>query len=284
MLILKILLLIIILVVLFVLFLRHKLEFVFDTPKFWEISYSNMFLKYSNGTNGGKFDFFIKFKTKKEKPDNPELFEETNSESKVIKPAKPVEIREEQRIEPKQKNPEKEKKEKTPKPVKSKKKSKKTEDIDDFLDEDLEISQKTLQDWIESAKKLWKKEEKFVIAILKYCLRAIKLSMKLLTPSKINLSLQGGFDDPAETGWLYSSFILFNDFFEKNKRVSLNFTPQFAVDNSVPSPEWKANVNIIYSFSIADLLLFAFLILITFPYIQTLKFWLRNRKYFKSDN
>jgi len=286
MLVLQILLVFIILVILFVIFLRHNFEFEFETPKIWKISYSNIFMKYSNGTDGGDFDFFIKLKPKT-KETKEEIF------PKEIKPGKPLGIREESRggnevknsqnfsissAQKQKEKPQKEKKEKPPKLEKTVKKPKEDDDIGEFPTEETDKPEKTFWDWVETAKRLWQREEKFVKSILKYVFRLIKMSLKLLTPAKINLSAEGGFVDPAETGWLYSVFIMLNQYFEKSKRINLNFTPQFQ------NPEWKASGQIVYSFSIARLLFFVFLILVSFPYFQTIKCWWRNRKYFKKKN
>jgi hypothetical protein len=139
------------------------------------------------------------------------------------------------------------------------------------------LREKFMENYLELAKNIWKKEEKTIKSLLKFVIRTIKLSLKILTPAKINISAEGGLEDSAETGWLYSIFVLFNSYFEKNKRISLSFTPLFT------EQKWNVKGQIIYSFSIASLLFFAFLILITFPYLQTIKCWWRNRKYFKNE-
>lgn len=267
MLILKILLILITVIILFVIFLRHNFEFLFETHKFWKISYSNIFMKYSIGTNGRDFDFFIKFKPK---PYNP-VFSEEKKQTEILTSAKPVEIREKSR---------EDRLESPAKPQKNKKnKREKNENINDIGEFTIENekSGKTFQDYIEIVKNIWMREEKFIKSILQYALRAIKISLKLLIPAKINLSIEGGNEDPAETGWYYSVFIFINEYFEKNKRINVNFMPQFQ------NPEWHAKGQIIYSFSIAGLLLFVFLILITFPYLQTIKCFWRNRKYLKRN-
>ena len=136
-------------------------------------------------------------------------------------------------------------------------------------------NEKSVLEWIEFAKNAWEKEEQTIKSLLKFLGRTIKLSLKILTPAKIKISAEGGVDDPAETGWLYSSFILLNSYFEGSKKISLDFTPKFEESG------WKTRGEIVYSFSIARLLLFVLLILLSFPYIKAFKCWSRNRKYFK---
>jgi hypothetical protein len=143
---------------------------------------------------------------------------------------------------------------------------KKPKDDDDFdwddassedkneIDEDSD--EKSLLEWLALAKKMWATEEKLVKSLLKYTIKILKLSLKLLTPSKIEFNLSGGLEDPAETGWLYSVFLLFNSFFEENRRVSLSFDPRFNKE------EWKYNGSLMYVFSLARLLLFVLLILV----------------------
>jgi len=149
----------------------------------------------------------------------------------------------------------------------------------------MKYTEKSALEWLEFAKNLWESENKFVKSLLKFLMRTIKLSLKILAPAKINLSVEGGVEDPAETGWLYSTFVLLNSYFDESKRVSLEFIPQFEEPDTEgagsTATTWKASGQIVYSFSIARLLFFTLLILISFPYLQAIKFWWRHRKDFK---
>jgi hypothetical protein len=243
---------------LFVLFLENRFSFDFSSPNIWKIRWENIFFKYSFGSDGINFEFFLKSPKKEKEYDerkkekNYTILQEQNvkeereikTKKEEIKTEKP-EIKRQKVETSKEKNIPKEKKE---------------EEIKDDMN------------WVNFAKNIWEKEEKTIKALIKFAVRIIKLSLKLLTPAKIEMNLFGGFSQSAETGWLYSLFILFNSFFENNKKISLNFTPDFT------EFEWKFDGHINYRFSIAKIFLFLLTIIVCFPYFAVIKSLIRNRK------
>ncbi|MCL2845789.1 MAG: hypothetical protein FWE23_10150 [Chitinivibrionia bacterium] len=132
---------------------------------------------------------------------------------------------------------------------------------------------KSSLEWLSSFKDLWEKEEKLVKALLKFVVKVIKLSLKILKPSKIEFNLSGGFEDPAETGWLSSVFLMINSFFEDNNCVQISFAPNFI------QKKWRYSGSVAYNFSIARLLLFVLSILFFIPYLKIIGALWRNRKY-----
>jgi hypothetical protein len=141
---------------------------------------------------------------------------------------------------------------------------------EDESDENKDTKDET--NWFEFVKEIWQKENKTLKALFKFVVRIIKLSLKLLTPAKIELNLFGGVEDSAHTGWLFSSFILLNSFFENNKKISLNFTPNFIEEG------WKFDGHISYCFSIARILLFILTVFVLFPYFSVIRSLHRNKK------
>ncbi|MCL1947021.1 MAG: hypothetical protein FWF51_07740 [Chitinivibrionia bacterium] len=269
----QIILILIAIIILFALFLPNKIEFNFAN-NFWEIRFENLFFKRNFGSKDNEKnnekdkilsdDKIIKNKEQKTKSEK--------KEKEIISPKLPV-----------QKEENREKKEEI-----EKEKSNISKEADEFPEFD-EISEnendtkeesedekeKSLLEWLEFAKEIWEKEEKTVKSLLKFVIKTVKLSLKLLIPAKINFNISVGTGEPAETGWLYSIFILLNSFFERNKRISLNYTPNFI------KPELKFDGCIKYCFSIARILLFLLVIFVYIPYFQILKCVWRNRKKFR---
>jgi len=245
----------------FVVLLENRFVFDFYSPNIWKIRWENIIFKYSFGSDGGDFEFFLKFKEREKRELNasPEIQQEKsyNTGDKSVK-SEDKNVREKTKLK---------KPRETRKDFESAKE--KNYDGDKIWDED---EPEDGENWFEFAKKIWEKEEKTIKALLKFIVDVVKLSLKLLTPAKIELNLFGGLQDPAETGWLYSSFIIFNSFFEKNKKIALQFIPNFT------EPQWKFDGHIRYSFSIARLLLFILAIIFSFPYICAIKCLYRNRK------
>lgn len=243
--------------ILLALFLENGLILDFRSPDIWNIQIENPFFKYSFGSNGSEFEFFLKFKQKEKERSGQKTGIFDKKETVYEKPA--FEMSKTQ----------KEKSEIAPKITAEKKTTeKKKEEKKEILEE---IPEKSAWEWLEFAKGIWEKEKKVVKVLLKYLAKIVRLSLKLLTPAKINFEAQGGVDDPAQTGWLYSAFILFNSFFENNKRITLNFTPNFIEIG------WKFHGHIKYGFSIARIFLFVFVILLRFPYFSVVGCLYRNR-------
>ena len=258
---LQIFLLLALLLFLFVVFLENRLFFDFYSPNIWKIRLENILFKYSSGSDGGDFEFSLKFKERKNR-DSASPFQTSQEKNYDT---------EDKRVKSEDKNVREKTKPKKPREPRKDFESPKEKNHDDdrFWEED---ETKDGENWFEFAKEIWEKEEKTVKALLKFVVDVVKLSLKLLTPAKIELNLFGGLQDPAETGWLYSSFIIFNSFFEKNKKIALRFIPNFI------EPQWKFDGHIMYSFSIARLLLFILAIIFSFPYICAIKCLYRNRK------
>lgn len=246
---------------LFVVLLENRFVFDFYSPNVWKIRWENILFKYSFDSDGGDFEFFLKFR-EREKQDltaPPQIPQEKNygKSDNCVK-------NENRNVREKTKLP---KLQESRKDFESKKE--KNYEDDKFWEED---EPEDDENWFDFVKEIWGKEEKTIRALLKFIANVIKLSLKLLTPAKIELNLSGGLQDPAETGWLYSSFIIFNSLFEKNKKIALRFIPNFT------EPQWKFDGHIKYSFSIARLFLFILAIIFRFPYICAIKCLYRNRK------
>jgi hypothetical protein len=271
----QIILIFIAIIILFALFLPNKIEFNFAN-NFWEIRFENLFFKRTFGSKDNEKDKILsenksmenkKQKTISEKKEKENL-KQKEEKKEIISPKLPV-----------QKEEEREKKEEIEKEKPNF--SKETDEFDENLEnendtkeESEDEKEKSLFEWLEFAKEIWEKEEKTVKSLLKFVIKTVKLSLKLLIPAKINFNISVGTGEPAETGWLYSIFILLNSFFEKNKRISLNYIPNFI------KPELKFDGCIKYCFSIARILLFLLVIFVYIPYFQILKCVWRNRKKF----
>ncbi|MDR0304423.1 MAG: hypothetical protein LBH98_06620 [Chitinispirillales bacterium] len=270
MIILQISLLLILFLILVVLFVENKFSFDFYSPNIWNIRWETIFFKYSFGSNGNNFDFFLKFKHKEKLRRKTEI--EFPKESKDY-------YESERKTETHSRKSKSKIKIQKPKKQRQKSENYKESNNSDlqFLDEDEEKTEEE-RNWFDFIKKIWEKEKKPIKALLKFVATVIKLSLKLLTPAKIESNLFGGVRDPAETGWLYSLFILFNSSFENNKRISLKFIPNF-VENG-----WKFDGHIMYSFSIAGIFLFIFIIIFRFPYFAVIKSLFRYRKFIWKKN
>jgi hypothetical protein len=255
MLILQIILIVLGILLLFAVFLPNTFELLFVNDS-WKISIKNIFFSHSLGEK----------ETSDAQAQSPVDTHENKNEKKEPKPEKKIEKPISSKTSPKKE----ECREKENKDNSNVSKEIEKDEIPEFTEE--EGSEKSLEEWLEFAKKTWDNENKLLKSLLKFFGKTVKLSLKLLTPAKIEINAAGGRDDPAETGWLCSVFILFNSYFEKNKRISLSFSPQFY------EPKWEINGNIRYVVSIAKLLLFVFMILIYIPYLQILACVWRNRK------
>ena len=230
-----ILCILLLIIILFILFLPNRIEFNFAN-NFWEFRFENLFFKS-----------FLDSKEEESKIEEEVIYKETviASNSQEIEKSEPI-------------------------------KSKSQSFTQKTKRENKKESSKSKQKlhWLEFIKETWEKEEKTVRALLKFVVKIIKLSQKLLTPTKITLNVQGGFNDPSQTGWLYSIFILFNSFFENNSKISLDFTPNFV------DLKWKYDGQVKYCFSIARILLFVIAIIFCVPFLSIGCCLWRNRKIF----
>jgi hypothetical protein len=246
MLIFKILIIISAIFLLFLLFLPSKLEFIF-AKTFWKLRIKNLFFEKNFGSKEETPMYTEEpqevFKAETAKSLGDEKTEESKEESFTATPSYKNTQKEECR--------ERKSKEKT---KKIKKENKKTPS----------------QNLVKTIKEIWGNEQKLIKSLVKFLAKTVKLTLKLLKPAKIEINASGGFTEAAETGWFYSVFIIFQSFFEKNKEVSLNFTPQFY------DVEWDFNGKISYKVSIAKLLFFLLAILVYVPYFRIVKyFWKR---------
>jgi hypothetical protein len=252
-------------IILFALFLPNRIEIDF-ADNFWEIRFENLFFKRTLGSK------------ENEKSKEPPTVEATKKKEQKIKSENKEksdlkrEKEKKERISPKvsaQKEECREKEEKDNPNI-----SKEAEEIPEF-DENTQTAKDTkesLFERLEFVKEIWEREEKTVKSLLKFVVKTVKLSLKLLIPAKIDVKIYGGTGEPAETGWLYSVFILLNSFFENNRRISLDFAPDFI------KAELKFDGRIKYCFSIAGMLLFLLIVLVYIPYLQIIKCIWRNRK------
>jgi hypothetical protein len=270
MMILQIILLLVLLFALFVLFLQNRFFFDFYSRNMWKVRWENILFKYSFGTDGSNFEFFLKFKKRKnlvsEEKDEKirEINEKTVEKTYIIPP---------EHSETERKTKKKPIKDTVDAQVKPQRRREPPQELEDtaFADEN---ENKTGENWLSLAEKIWENEEKTVRALLKFIAKVIKLSFVMLTPAKIEINLFGGASDPAQTGWLYSAFIVFNSFFENDKRISLSFSPDF-----MHTDGWKCDAHIMYCFSIARIIVFVLAVIFSFPYICAAKCLHRNRKY-----
>ena len=252
-------------IILFALFLPNRIEIDF-ADNFWEIRFENLFFKRTLCSKDGE---------KKEEPSAVEAAEKkeqkTESENKE-KSDLEREKEKKERISSKvsaQKEEYREKEEKDNSNI-----PKEADEIPE-LDEspqNIKDTKETLFERLEFVKEIWEREEKTVKSLLKFIVKTVNLSLKLLIPAKIDVKICGGTGEPAKTGWLYSVFILLNSFFENNRRISLDFAPDFI------KSELKFDGRIKYCFSIAGILLFLLVILVYIPYLQIIKCIWRNRK------
>jgi len=264
MLILQILLIILLSAFLFLLFLPTKFKFRFKN-RAWEVKMENLFFRYSFGSDGKEFASFIKLRAK-DKPDKSAPY----TPKSETKETPPVFDTPNERISPKNDYIKEEERPKTCKKASEKPKPRKETEKSARPQEE-----KTVEDWLDFARETWEKENKTVKLVLKFLLNASKLSLKLLSPAKIAFNADGGLGEPAETGWLYSLFVLANAPFTGNARVTLNYTPRFY------ESKWDFAGGAEYVFSVARLLLFTLALLFLIPYIQIIStLWRRRRAIF----
>jgi len=293
MLILQILMIIAAIIILFVVFIPNKIEFRF-AGDFWEFRFQNLFFKYSsNAKNSEKKSDEEKIAAADNGRSESEGFDEsfaktykataTNdvADKHEYKAESEIKSEADGKIEPETKveiealldtknNVESGTEIKIENAVKAESEKKYKPEIDG--DDNEYNAEEPSFNFFTFVKNFWEKEEALVISLLKFIVKTVKLSLKLLTPSKIEFNFSGGFYDPAETGWLYSLFMVFKSFFENGKRIDISFEPCFYKE------KWKFDGSASYVFSIAKFLLFALAVFFFIPWLRIFAALWRNRK------
>lgn len=118
---------------------------------------------------------------------------------------------------------------------------------------------------------IWETEKKFITSNWRWLIRFLKISYRFIKPITFRVYLKGGTGDPAETGTIYG-FIQSLSLSKKNYYTNyIEYTPDFGT-----TAQWDAKGDILWRTSIAAVLLWIFVTLFTFPYIQAYKFYKRR--------
>lgn len=128
---------------------------------------------------------------------------------------------------------------------------------------------------IEEWKELWQEYRKDIIKLLKWCKLFLIYSLKVIKPTICQVSLHGGFDNPADTGHFYAWFTNTFSFLPTYSWLFMHYTPHYGDDK-----EWTLDAKLLYKFNLLQFLAVTLLVVVTFPYFAYKRV---KRKYYGED-
>ncbi len=131
---------------------------------------------------------------------------------------------------------------------------------------------KKMKHWFALAQSYWQQYHKEAKAYLRWLWRCFRYSLKILKPTYLRVDIVGACQSYVDTALLYAKVQNCVLYCPLPKVVALSFTPDYC------SPEWRCNGELLYRYSLVQLLLVLIILITTFPLYTTVMLWWHYRR------